>query len=164
MFAHMAVLKFCNDRPNFQTIKAYIIKDWNLDGGFEVSLMHPIRVVFLFDDKKELVLALTRSYRSFLGINFKIFQWRPGLSTKVDLRFIPVWVEIPFLKYEFFTPAFLKAIGYEIGLYLAMDVASYKRSYTKKARICMEMDMDEPLSEKIYLEYKNLTSIAVGSP
>lgn len=76
-----------------------------------MSLMDQRHVAIWFDDTKELDLALARSYKSFLGINFKIFRWRLGFSTKVDPRFIPVWVEIPYLKYEFFASLFLRQLG-----------------------------------------------------
>lgn len=71
-----------------------------------MSLIDPRHVAIWFDDDKELDLALARSNGSFLGIHFKIFHWRPVFSTKVDSRFIPVWVQIPYLKYEF-CPSFL---------------------------------------------------------
>lgn len=79
-------------------------------GGFEMSLMDPRHGAIWFNDAKELDMVLARSYKLFLGINFKIFRWRLGFNTKVDPSFIPVWVEIPYLKYDF-SPPFLKAIG-----------------------------------------------------
>lgn len=78
----------------------------NLAISFETSLMNPKYVAIWFDDEKELDLALAWNYRFFLGINFKIFQWRPGFNTKVDPKFILVWVEISFSRYEFFAPNF----------------------------------------------------------
>lgn len=77
MSAHMVVLKFSMERPDFQTIRSCIIKDWNLEGGFEMSLIDLRHVTIWFDEDKELDLSLARSYRSFIGISFKIFFWRP---------------------------------------------------------------------------------------
>lgn len=53
------------------------------------------------------------------------------VQDRVDPRFIPICVEIPFLKYEFFAPPFLKEIVNEIRQYIAIDVTTYKRSYTE---------------------------------
>lgn len=53
-----------------------------------MSLMDLGHVTICFDDAKEVDLALAWSYRSFIGINFKMYHWTPGFSTKIDPTFI----------------------------------------------------------------------------
>lgn len=60
-------------------------------------------VVIWFDDAKELDIALVWNNKFIMGINFKIFRWRPSLSTKEDTKIVPVWIDILFLKYEYFS-------------------------------------------------------------
>lgn len=64
---------------------------------------------------------------------------------------VPIWVDISYLRYEYFGP-FLKAIGNEIGQFLAMDGATYKRIFMAVARICVETYMPYDLPQEIYLD------------
>lgn len=123
--AYIAVLKFFTQRPSFDTIWSCLNQEWDVDCDFWMSLIDPRHVVIWFDDAKELDVALARNNKLFMGICFKIFRWMPGFSTKIDPRVHEVWIDIPFLKYEYFTPYLFQSIGDDIGQYLAMDAARY---------------------------------------
>lgn len=109
-------------------------------------------MIIWFEDEKELNIALAQNHMIIMGIHFRICRWKPSFSTAADPRMVPIWVDLLYLKYEYFAPPFLKAIGNEIGHFLAMDGVTYKRSYTEIARICVEMDMAYDLPQEIYLE------------
>lgn len=55
-------------------------------------------------------------------------------------------------------------IGDNIGHFLPMDKATYNRSHTGIARICMDMDMDYELPEKIFLQSDNLEMPSYWQP
>lgn len=80
-----------------------------------MSLMDRRHVVIRFDDENDLDLSLARNHRFFLGIGFEIFKWRPGFSIQSDPRIVPIWIDLPFLKFEFLAPSLMKAIGDNIG-------------------------------------------------
>lgn len=114
MSNHMAVLKFSTQRPSFDTIRCYIINEWYVNCDLKMNLMDPRHVIIWFNNAKEIDVALTKN-KFFMGISFKIFRWRPGFNTKADPRVLQVLIGIPFLKYEYFSPPFLKEIGDNIG-------------------------------------------------
>lgn len=100
MSAHMVVFKFSMSRSDFQTIKSDI----------HMSLMDRRYVLIWFEYEKKLDMELATNYRLFLGINFKTFSWRLVFNTNSSQRIVPVWVEIPYLKYKLFSLSFFKAI------------------------------------------------------
>lgn len=152
MSAHLGILKFSYQMPGLATIRSYLTSDWNVNGDFHMSLMDLGHVAIWFEREMELDLALAKNNRYVRGITCKIFRWRPGFSTRYAPRMVPVWLELPNLAYEYFAPSILKVIGDDLGHYLAMDKATYNRSNTGTTRICVEMDMDYDLLERIYLQ------------
>lgn len=81
-------------------------------------------MVICFDDTKELDVALAMNCLYFMRISFKIFRWRPDFNIKLDPGIVPVLVDIPYLKYEYLSLPILKAIGDDIGQFLAMDAVN----------------------------------------
>lgn len=150
MSSHLGILKFSFQRPYLATIISCLTSDWNVNGDFYMSLMDPRYVAISFEKERELDLALARNNRYVRGITCKIFIWIPGFSTRYDPRTVLVWLELPNLAYEYFAQSILKVIGDYLGHYLEMDKSTYNRSDTAISRICVEMDMDYDLPQRIF--------------
>lgn len=77
---------------------------------------------------------------------------------------VPVWVDLPYLKYEHFTPPILKIIGNKIVYFLAMDRVTYRRTYIEILRIYVEMDMAYGLPQEVFLESEDINIEGYWSP
>lgn len=79
---------------------------------------------------------------------------------------VVAWVRIPRLPIELYNDVFLERIGMTTGTFLKVDKLTSIHSRGKFARICVELDLDKPLTpfiilrgHKIPIEYEGLHSI-----
>ncbi|KAI8543050.1 hypothetical protein RHMOL_Rhmol08G0188600 [Rhododendron molle] len=77
-----------------------------------------------------------------------------------------VWVRVPLLPTEFFEEDNIKEIDEKLGKYLKLDTKTYDSKRGSYARICVEMDLIQPLPPSIaverydyFLEYEHLHQI-----
>lgn len=80
--------------------------------------------------------------------NYLIVQrWRPLFSFSADITSkIAVWIRLPGLPVELCNEQFLKHIGSTLGTMLKIDELTSVHTRGKFARICVELDLDKPLS------------------
>lgn len=76
---------------------------------------------------------------------------------------VAVWIHIPRLPMELSNATFLKRIGTSLGTMLKIDNLTSIHGRGKYARICVEIDLEEPLAshliingQKLFLEYEDL--------
>lgn len=65
----------------------------------------------------------------------------------------PIWVRLFGLPVEFWDPEILEGIGNTIGDFVKIAEATKRGKYTSYARLCVYMNIAEPLPEFIELEY-----------
>jgi len=65
----------------------------------------------------------------------------------------PIWVRLFGLPVEFWDPEILEGIGNTIGDFVKIAEATKRGKYTSYARLCVYMNIAEPLPEYIELEY-----------
>lgn len=65
----------------------------------------------------------------------------------------PIWVRLFGLPMEFWDPDILEGIGNTIGTFVKVAESTKRGKYTSYARICVYMNIAEPLLEYIELEY-----------
>jgi len=65
----------------------------------------------------------------------------------------PVWVRLFGLLIEFWDPEILEGIGNTIGSFVKVSESTKRGRYTSYARICVYMNISDPLPEYIELEY-----------
>lgn len=65
----------------------------------------------------------------------------------------PIWVRLFGLPMEFWDPNILEGIGNTVETFVKVADSTKRGKYTSYARICIYMNIAEPLSEYIELEY-----------
>lgn len=65
----------------------------------------------------------------------------------------PIWVRLFGLPVEFWNPEILEGIGNTIGAFVKVADTTRRGKFTSYARICVYMNIAEPLPEHIELEY-----------
>ena len=67
----------------------------------------------------------------------------------------PIWVRLPNLPLHFWTPHFLSTIGNSLGRFIKINGDRISKGLVTFARICMEMDLNAGLSNRILIDWTN---------
>lgn len=66
---------------------------------------------------------------------------------------VPIWVRLFGLPMDFWDPEILEGIGNTIGSFVKIAESTKKGRYTSCARICVYMNIANPIPEAVELEY-----------
>lgn len=141
---------FIRRRPGFAYIKEVINRIWKLKGSVEISLMETGIFVFQFsyDEDKQRVLETGPWMVARRPLILRAWSKHVEME-KVNLKTIPMWVSLLGLPFQYWSAENLSIIGSVLGKPL------YTNQYTKSwerlscARLCIEINADEPLRETI---------------
>ena len=86
------------------------------------------------------------------GLFMKYWEERYNPDNEKMLE-APIWVRLFGLPVEFWDPEIMEGIGNTIGAFVKVAEATKKGKYTSYARLCVYMNIAEPLPEFIELEY-----------
>ena len=90
----------------------------------------------------------------FIGDHFlSIRRWEPNFKpTQASCSLVAVWIRLPELPFEYYELAVLKEIGNAIGPVLRIDSNTASEARGRYARICVQVDLCQPLINQILLE------------
>lgn len=87
-----------------------------------------------------------------------VHRWRLFVSLNANItRKVAVWDKIPKLPIELGNDQFLRRIGSALGTMLKVDKLIFLHGRGKFVRICVELDLDKPLSSHIMIWVGNFT-------
>ena len=83
----------------------------------------------------------------FVGGHYlSIQRWEPNFRPlEANLSAVAVWIRLPELPIEYYEVSVLKDIGKAIGPVLRIDTHTVSESRGKFARLCVQVNLDEPL-------------------
>ena len=90
----------------------------------------------------------------FIGEYFlTIRAWEPNFKpSNATCSLVAIWLRSPELPIEFYDPGVLKEIGSAIGPVLWVDSHTATEARGRYGRICVQVDLNEPLTRSILLE------------
>nr|POE54627.1 hypothetical protein CFP56_71652 [Quercus suber] len=113
-------------------------------------------VVKLSSDRKAKIRAawnntlIVKVFRKTVSYHYLVSKltslWKP---TKANLSTIVVWIRLPELPIEYYEASILKDMGKAIGPVLRVDTHTTSESKGKFARLCVQVNLDEPLVDLI---------------
>jgi hypothetical protein len=65
----------------------------------------------------------------------------------------PVWVRLPNLTLQFYTPSFLSTLGNTLGRFIKSDMDQISKGFITFAHICVEIDLSQGLSDRILINW-----------
>lgn len=68
-----------------------------------------------------------------------------------------LWVKVPNLPMELWTPKYFRDIGNTLGSYIAVDDNYEKATYQSVGRILVDLDLSQGLFETMEIKVGNLT-------
>ncbi|KAK9290190.1 hypothetical protein L1049_008356 [Liquidambar formosana] len=103
----------------------------------------------------------------FVGEHYlSVRRWEPEFKpSSAQISFVAVWARVPELPIEFFDPGILQQIGILLGQPIRIDTATSTMARGRYARICVQIDITQPLVHHILIgsfrqtvTYENLPS------
>jgi hypothetical protein len=151
---HALFCKFIGIWPSEKELMKWIQTKWQPKGHIDLKLGAKgfFTVIFSNLQDKERIFEGGPYFYSNAGLFLR--QWEECYNPEQE-QFLaaPVWVRLFGLPMDFWDPEILEGIGNSLGSFVKIVEATVRGRYTSFARICVYMNIFEPLPEMIELEY-----------
>lgn len=152
---------------NFKVVENYLKCRWPKKGSITLVDMAEGYFLVHFSAMEDYNHALFEGPWMVVDHYLIVQRWRPMFLQNAELSMkVAVWVRIPHLPLELYNARFLGCIGSSLDNMLKIDNLTSIHSWGKFARICVEMNLDQPLpsfivirGHKLFLEHEGLHSI-----
>uniref|UniRef100_A0A2N9EZA8 CCHC-type domain-containing protein n=1 Tax=Fagus sylvatica TaxID=28930 RepID=A0A2N9EZA8_FAGSY len=151
-WAHSLIIKVFGRSVGFHFLHARIMSLWKPAGRLDcVDLGHGfflIRFGLVEDFDKVL-----RGGPWFIGDHYlTIRPWEPNFKpSTANCSAVAVWARFPELPIEYYEESVLKSIGRALGPVLKIDTQTASESRGRYARICVQVNLDIPLTRAVRL-------------
>jgi len=147
------IVKLLGRNIGFRALENRLRQMWIRKGIFSlIDLSHGYFLVqFTNDEDKE--KALTEGPWLIYDHYLIVREWTPGFHPAAQtIDKVIVWVRFSDLPIEYYDPAILTFIGNRIGKTIRIDRNTIRRDRGKYARLCVEVDLSNPLLALFELE------------
>lgn len=151
---HALICKFIGFWPSEKDLSKWIQLRWKPKGHIDLKLGAKgfFTVIFANLEDKERIFEEGPYFMNNVGIFMR--HWEDRYNPDAEkLLAAPIWVRLFGLPMEFWDPEVLEGIGNSIGAFVKVAESTKRGKYTSYTRICVYMNIAEPLSEYIEVEY-----------
>jgi hypothetical protein len=151
-WANSLIIKVFGRTVGFHFLHSRIMSMWKPSGRLDcVDLGHDfflIRFGLVEDFDKVL-----RGGPWFIGNHYlSIRSWEPNFKPSVAVcSSVAVWARLPELPIEYYEANVLRHIGNAIGPVLRVDTQTASEARGRYARVCVQVDLDAPLTRAVRL-------------
>lgn len=158
------VVKLLGRNVSSRILSQRLTDMWALNRRLEIVDLEDGFFVVRFVSKEDYMAALENYPWTIQGHYLTISKfWHGFLPSAEKLSFTLVWVRIPRLPLEYFHENVLMRVGSCLGKAVKIDHNTMTVSRGKYARVCVEVDLEKPLTYVVFLngqpftiEYENL--------
>ena len=147
------VVKLLGKGLGFITMRNRLKKLWQLNGGFELlDLDHGFFLV-KSDSMDDMLHVLKGGSWMLFDHYLSIKPWTLGFVAslaKIDSTL--VWIHIPCLNIGYYDEDVLMSVAGMIGKLVKIDLNTFKVAYGKFARVCIEINLSQPVIGKVCLD------------
>lgn len=152
---HALICKFIGVWPSEKDLLKWIQIKWQSKGHIDLKLGAKgfFTVIFFNLLDKERIFEEGPYFYSNAGLFLR--QWEECYNPEQEQFLVaPVWVRLFGFPMDFWDPEILEGIGNSLGSFVKIADSTARCRYTSFARICVYMNISEPLPEMIELEYE----------
>lgn len=120
-------------------------------GSFSLGLMDPRHILIRFEQEEDFHRCWLHGSWSFKKHVMRVLKWTPSFSIAKEPTVVPVWISMEHLPLYLFRKGPLFSIGNLIGRSLKIDQATANLTRPSTARVCVELDLDLPLPNRIWI-------------
>lgn len=158
------VAKVLGKSVSFRTLEGYMHRRWMKNGAIKIVDMADGYFLVYFSSEMDYNHALYEGPWVVQDHYLIVQRWRPFFLQSAERESkVAVWLKIPKLPFELYNAQFLWRIGSSLGSMLKIDKTTSIHSRGRFVRICVEIDLAQPLQShiiirghKLFLEYEGL--------
>eukprot|EP00253_Pinus_taeda_P017343 PITA_17343 len=151
---HAIICRFVGYWPSERELYRWIDQRWKPRGQVDLKLGAQgfFTAIFSNLEDKNRIFEEGPYFLNNAGLFMKFWEERynPEKETMMDA---PVWVRLFGLPDEFWDPEILEGIGNTIGSFVKTAEITKRGKYNAYARICVYINLAEPLPENVEVEY-----------
>lgn len=144
---------FWYERPPLKVIRE-VFEKIGFHNDLRITLIDQSHILLNFRQEADYLRCFYRRSWHISGCHMRITKWTVDFDPTTDVPIVPVWVAFPGLPIHLHCHEALFEIVKPIGSPLKLDVATSDALRPTVARVCVEVDVSQELSQKIYLQAK----------
>lgn len=130
-------------RQNIRAIIATLPRNWGHE-GVHGRLVEGRRFQFVFPSEETSEMVLRRGPWAFADRMLIMERWTLAFNPLM-LNFIPFWIQIRGIPFQFMSQAVVMHIGRALGMYMEVDYNPEVTARREFARVRVNWNVDEPL-------------------
>ncbi|XP_061368319.1 uncharacterized protein LOC133311308 [Gastrolobium bilobum] len=151
---HQAIyVKLLGKRLSLAFMEKSLENMWAREGQLMITDVENGFYLVRFSEKKDLDHALTAGPWVILDHYLVIRAWEPDFQPfQAAVNRVMAWVRLPQFPIEYVNTKLVKSIGNWIGRFVKLDAATTSLARGRFARICVELDLSNPLQADYKIE------------
>ncbi|XP_018471856.1 uncharacterized protein LOC108843220 [Raphanus sativus] len=130
-------------RQNIRSIIATLPRNWGHVGVYG-RMLEGRQFQFVFPSEEAMEMVLRRGPWAFADRMLIIERWTPTFHPLM-LNFIPFWIQIRGIPFQFMSQDVVMHIGRALGMYMDVDYSADVAARRDYARVRVNWNVDEPL-------------------
>lgn len=130
-------------RQNIRAIIATLPRSWGYE-GIQGRLVECRRFQFVFPSEESLEMVIRRGPWAFADRMLIMERWTPAFNPSM-LNFIPFWIQIRGIPFQYMSQDVVIHIGRALGMYMEVDYNAEVTARREFARVRINWNVDEPL-------------------
>ncbi|XP_061340122.1 uncharacterized protein LOC133286691 [Gastrolobium bilobum] len=149
---HKAIfVKLLGKRVSIAFMKKKLENMWAREGIIFVTDLENDYFLVRFEDQKDMDFSFTAGPWLIFDHYLAIRSWEPDFQPfQAAINRIVAWIRLPEFPLEYVNTELVKSIGNWLGKFVKVDVATTSLARGRFARMCVELDLNQPLQ----VEYK----------
>ena len=145
------VIKILGKNLGYNLMRKKLQTLWKPKGGFEIiDVDHGVYMV-KFDLVTDKDTVLKGGPWMIFDRCLAVSLWSPDFVTSQSLVMkTMVWIRFPGLNLAYYDESFLHALASSVGTPIKVDTDTQNMHRGKYARVCVEIDLSQPVSKKIW--------------
>ncbi|XP_057730364.1 uncharacterized protein LOC130945678 [Arachis stenosperma] len=140
------IVKLLGRRISLPVLSRRLESMWSKQGSIEVIDLGNDYFIVKFFSQEDLDFALTGGPWRICYYYLALRPWKPNFNpVEATIDYIVAWVRLPGLAIEYYEEEMLKKIGNILGRTLKLDSNTADKCRGKFSRLCVELDLTEPL-------------------
>ncbi|XP_019182128.1 PREDICTED: uncharacterized protein LOC109177272 [Ipomoea nil] len=149
------IIKVMGRRVGYAYLLRHLTTMWKPKGRMELIAIDNDYFLVRFGSVEDLEFAMFEGPWMILDHYLIVKPWVPDFDPLSDTtEKMLVWARIPCLPAEYYNYIFLRKLGNKVGRTIRVDQATSMVSKGRFARICVEVDITNPLISKFNYEGK----------
>lgn len=146
------VIKLLGKVIGYNTMKDRLTRIWKLQGGFDIMDIDNSFYMVKFDLAEDREKVSSGGPWMIFDHYLAVTHWTPEfVSPAAKIERTLVWICFPGLNLVYYDESFLLAMASTVGKPIRMDTNTLKVERGRFARICVEIDLTQPVVGKVWL-------------